>query len=122
MEELVNFLKQKAEGEALSVVNMKGGAAIELIDLEIERVLYNIDDTNTSGKDRKVVFEIVFKPNEDKTTTSFEIVCKSVLAGPDPVKGAAIITTGQNGKPQAEEINRQKQIPFNNVTKMGGRE
>lgn len=122
MDQLIEFLRMKAEGEALSIVNMKGGAAIELIDLEIQKVLDNIDDPNTGTDTRKVKFEIHFKPNEDRSAVAFAFKPKSDLAGPEPMQGAAMLTTGKNGKPAAEEINRQREIPFNNVTRIGDKE
>lgn len=116
--ELIEYLKYKAENDALSVVNIKDGAAVELIDFEIQRVLDNIDDPNTTDSERKVIFELKFKPNKERTITEITFGAKSNLAGSQSHVIAARISTGTDGRPYAEELNRQKPMPFGNVTKI----
>lgn len=108
--DLVEFLTEKAKSDEMSVVNVKGGAAIELIDLEIDKVLRNIEDPNASGKKRKVIFELEFDPNEDRTVINIAINIKSVLAGPEPVKLAATISTVEGNRPVAKELDKQQNL------------
>lgn len=116
--ELMNFLERKANGEEMSIVNVKNGAAVELIDLEIQRILDNIDDPNTTQSERTLTFKLKFRPNEDRNVVEIAMSAESKLSGPASHTFAAAIHTNDRGRPYAEEINRQRPMFPNNVTNL----
>ena len=105
------FLLEKARGDALSVLNIRGGSAIELLDLEIAKVLANIKDPNTDGKTkRSCTLTLSFGPNEEGTISEIDISVKSALAGPQKQKVTARLTLDKDGNAVAEELNRQRKM------------
>ena len=72
------------EKEHVSLENLGAGAATELFDLELQRVLENISDKNTKPTAlREVTLKIKIKPSEDRDYGEVEISCVAKLA---PVK------------------------------------
>ena len=72
------------EKEHVSLENLGSGAATELFDLELQRVLDNISDENTKPTAlREVTLKIKIKPSEDRDYGEVEISCVAKLA---PVK------------------------------------
>jgi hypothetical protein len=106
-EKFLSYLEEKAGGDTLSILNVKGGAAIELFDLEIEKCLENIKDPNTDPKKkRSATLTLTFSSNDEGTVTEIDITPKSSLAGSKSQKVAARVFTDGN-RVVAEEINRQ---------------
>lgn len=66
----------------MNLQNLAGGAAPELFDAELDRVLRNIEDRNTDAEGvRKITLEVVFKPAEDRVGCDVDIKVSSKLAG-----------------------------------------
>jgi hypothetical protein len=72
------------EKEHVSLENLGSGAATELFNLELQRVLENISDENTKPTAmREVTLKVKIKPGEDRDYGDVEISCVAKLA---PVK------------------------------------
>ena len=109
-DKFIEYLRQKAEGDAMSILNIRGGSAIELMDGEIEKVLRNIQDPNMDPKaKRSCTLTLSFSPDPESPIAMFSISVKSALCGPKPHSVAARITT-EGKKVIAEEINRQRSM------------
>lgn len=64
----------------LKIEQIKGGAAIEMINNELQRVFDDIADPNKEGKSvRKVDISVVFAPSEDALVGGCVVRVKSTL-------------------------------------------
>lgn len=64
----------------LKIEQIKGGAAIEMINNELQAVYDDIADPNKEGKStRKVTVDIVFAPSEDALVGGCAVRVKSTL-------------------------------------------
>lgn len=69
----------------VTLPTLAAGAVVEAYDAEFDRVLRNIADPNTDPKaTRKIVLEIVVKPNEDRDAADVFVKTKTVLASTRP--------------------------------------
>jgi hypothetical protein len=83
-EKMPNFDEVNEDTRA-SLLTLARGAAIERFDAELQRVLDNIIDPNTSEKQgREITLKVKFKPNETRSATVTEIHCSSKIAPPAP--------------------------------------
>ena len=83
--------------ENFSITTLKGGAVIEALDAEIDRVLDNIVDPNTDpDKARAITLTIRFKPNKERTACVISAQAKSTLAADSAIETAAMV--GRDGK------------------------
>jgi hypothetical protein len=100
-----------ASEDLVSLANLGNGAAIELFNAELQKVLNNIVDENTRSKDtRKVILEVTIKPTEDRDFGQVSIVAKSKLALIAPYATNFLIGK-QRGKGVAQERNpKQTQL------------
>jgi len=65
----------------VTIADLANGACIERANLELERVLENIMDKNTSpGVCREVILKIKIKPTDDRTVGGVTIQATSKLA------------------------------------------
>ena len=61
------------------------GAAVELFDAELQKILDNIADPNTAAETvREVSLVVKIRPNDDRTLGGVEITAKSKPAGYKP--------------------------------------
>lgn len=71
----------KKDDEQVSLVTLNGGAAVELFDDELQKVLDNIGDPNTKpDAAREVVLVIKIKPDEKRRYCDVTIQAKSKIA------------------------------------------
>ena len=100
--------------EKLSIVTFRDGAALEAIDVEIQRCCDNIVDPNTTDKKRKVTVEIdIVPPIDGKAgTASMHVGCKTSLAPDKTLSGAFSIGADIHGKAEAFELVMQVQQPL----------
>jgi hypothetical protein len=69
------------DGIRASLDNLKGGAAIQLFNEELDKVLANIMDPNTEAEvGREVVLKVKIKPDKDRSTAAVTIIPSSKLA------------------------------------------
>lgn len=70
--------------ESVSLATLANGVAVERFDYELNRVLENIADYNTSATAmREVTLKIKLKPNEERSFSIVDIHASSKLA---PIK------------------------------------
>ena len=73
------------ELKAMSLDELGGGMIPELFDLELGRVLRNIDDVNTEASSpRSITIAITMKPSESRESAGVTVKVSSKLAGPRP--------------------------------------
>lgn len=69
------------EEEVVSLENLGNGAAVELFNRELQRVLDNIQDPNSlETAKRSITLTVGIKPLADRGLGGVEIACKSTLA------------------------------------------
>lgn len=72
------------EAEKVTLASLRGGAAVEMFDVEMLRVLDNILDPNTTLQVRSVTLTVKIKPDANRSVGAVEISCGSKLAAPKP--------------------------------------
>ncbi len=73
--------------DIVSLVNLSEGQAVELFNLELQRVLNNIADVNSPAKARRsVTLKVTFVPDETRQVADVMIDCDSKIAGNRGVK------------------------------------
>ena len=106
--------------EKLSLVNVEGGAAIEMFDNALQQVIENIHDPNTTMDAREISLKVTIKPmDENRSIIVYGIKCPTKMSGQEPVKGIADLHV-QEGKLIA--VGRKKNqinLQFGNVTPIG---
>lgn len=102
------------ESEKLSLVNLKGGACVEMFDRALDKVIENINDINTTLKNREINMKVKFTPSEDRSFIAYTIQVDPKLQGQEPEKAMAVVKIDQRGRAYAVVHKRQQQeIPFN---------
>jgi len=89
--------------KALSLININGGAAVEMFDRALKKVFENINDINTTLKQREVNLKMVFAPSDDRTLVTIQMECTPKLCGQEPQKITADLTLDQRGRAIAFE-------------------
>lgn len=103
---------------SLELQDIAGGAVQELFSYNMQKVLANIYDKNTSyKKTRKVVIELKFTPSDDsREVISADIDVKPVLAPVEGVKTKFMLDKDGDKFVAAEFGNRMKgQITFSDL-------
>lgn len=78
-------LNQRERPDFLTLSNLGGGATEQMFAEELEKVLANIQDPNTSPtKMRTITLKITIKPNEDRNVGAVGLDCKSTIAPSKP--------------------------------------
>lgn len=71
-----------------NLVSICGGAAEEVFQREMKRMLENIKDPSTDpDKKRKIILEFSFEPLADRSGAEVVFACTSKLAGVEATKG-----------------------------------
>ena len=88
-----------ADLKDVSLTTLKGGAAVELFDRELSRVLENIDDPNTEAtEEREITLKLKIKPEDDRSVTAYLLTCKATkLAGPKTEAGIMYVGRREGG-------------------------
>lgn len=107
----------------VSLKTLGSGAAMELFDAELQRVLDNIVDINTpANKTRKIVLEVAIKPDIDREWGQVTIQAKSTLA-PNEAYSTKFILGKSQGRGFAEEYApKQMTLDENKVVPLTGKE
>ena len=96
----------------VSLATLGNGAAIELFNAELQKVLDNIVDENTKPLDtRMVILEVRIKPTEDRDFGQVSIVAKSKLAPLAPY-GTNFFLGKHRGRGVAQEHNPKQAALF----------
>lgn len=110
------------EEVTMSLLNLKGGAAVEMFDRQLQRVYNNIADVNTSLKEREITLKVKFNPSKDRSLLAIHIECPPAkLAGQDSEETTADLRMDERGRYFGlERIPLQRSIKFGNVTTING--
>ena len=94
--------------EKSSILNLANGAILERVDVELNRVMANISDPNTSPKKaRSLTLQIKFAPAEDRQTISTTYSVKSTLEPMRALETSIFLTNDTDGTPIAVELAKQ---------------
>jgi len=89
----------------ISIATLSNGAAIERANLELDRILENIMDDNTSlNFTRELNLKIKIKPSDDRTAGGVIIQATSKLAPVSEHQTQVYIGTDEYGNPEASEL------------------
>jgi len=92
-------------GVTVDVNTLAGGALLERLNIELQRLAENIADPNTKADAvRAVIVEIKVKPDETRTVAVSEISVKSKLAPPRGIPTKFIVDRDKNGKAVIAEL------------------
>lgn len=104
--------------EKLELYNIGSGAAAELFDIQLSKVLNNIMDINTVDGSREINLKFKLQPNDRRDEVGIDISCSSRLGAVAGFKTAAKIGRGYDGRPAANEILTKQKSLFDNVTEL----
>lgn len=93
--------------EQVTLATLRGGAAVEMFDAELQRVLDNIMDPNTTLVARNVTIKVTIKPDNDRGVGNVAIEVGSKLASPIPVSSRFYLGKDR-GKAVAFEYNPEQ--------------
>lgn len=92
--------------EIVTLASIGNGAALELFDHELKRVIANIVDPNTSAKAKRgITIKVVIQPDEERGIGFASVEVTSKLAGVKPVS-----STMYFGKKDGELVAVQNQF------------
>jgi len=76
-------MNQVPQGEyVVTLATLNEGAALELFDTELKKLLDNIADVNTDPElKRDITLKVVFEPDEDRKRATVSVKVTSKLAG-----------------------------------------
>lgn len=110
------------EIEKLSLVNLKEGAAVEMFDNALDKVMDNINDPNTTSKAREIKLVVKFIPSEDRSYVAYSISCDPKLMSQEPEQSIALVKTDNRGHAYAVgHKSKQAELPFANVHDLKGK-
>ena len=121
-EALKQYLGELAGSETASIVNIKGGALVEMFDRALGEVMQNIADINTTLAARSVTLTLTVKPSQDRSLVEWGAKVGKNLAGQEGIMGTADVRMDSRGRITARERGRQQLPLVGNVTpiKKGG--
>jgi len=91
--------------DKLSLQNLGNGAATELFEKELDRVLKDIMDPNTEATAaREINLKVVFKPDEERDLGATGIKVTSKLAGSKVFVTKVAFGRASDGKMEAREV------------------
>jgi len=91
----------------VNILEMAGGAILEQINNEANKIMANIIDPNTVPTvARKLTVTLTFKPNEDRQITQTTAQAKSTLAPVKSIVTSIFVEEDNNGKPKARELTK----------------
>lgn len=106
------------QDEMVSLLNIKGGAAIELFDIELKNVLFNILDPNTKPDAlREIILKVKIKPDEDRFISQVTVECSSKLSSMSALS-TQIVIDRQGGVIEARELLQTQKNLFEDSDKV----
>ena len=98
--------------EQVALETLGFGAAAEMFQAELEKVVFNIADPNTKPElKRNITLKLVVKPTKDRSMCAVEIHCDSKLAPVLPFESTMFVGV-EHGVAVASEYNPQQQSLF----------
>ena len=99
--------------ELVSLNNLGEGAAAELFDLELHRVLDNIQDVNTKATTKRVItLKVTLQPDEHRNFGVTEIACICQVGRGETLPDAVGIWAGVSREVCSHRIRCQAVRPF----------
>jgi len=100
------------EAERVSLISIGGGAAVELFDRELERVLRNVLDPNCpADAKRKITLTFTFAPDDRRECSRVAISSETKLA--PPLGHGTLVYLGElDGEVAATEFNPRQATLF----------
>lgn len=108
----------------VTLETLNNGAAMDLFDLELERVMRNIQDENTKPDAvREITLKISMKPNDDRSLVATAVSCKSKLASTKPhAHYMQLVYDGQKTRAMTTRIEQPElDLGESNITTLGER-
>lgn len=94
--------------DRMNLANIAKGAVNEAFEIEFEKAIKNILDPNTEPKKaRKIVVEIVLKPDQKRNHVSLICQAKSTLVPAAGIETSLLIGTNRHGDVIAQELMAQ---------------
>lgn len=91
--------------EYVGLDNLGYGAAEELFQDELTKIIKNINDPNTKAEAKRTIkLTLTLKPNENRSMCLSEISCTSTLATSRPFQSQIYVGVDGNGNALASEI------------------
>ena len=91
--------------EALSLENIKDGAAVELFQMEMKKVLKNIMDPNTEWKTKRSIrIDVDFHPDENRQLGSIDVQVSCKTAAPRKISTNVAFGMDSKGHVEAKEF------------------
>ena len=107
-----NQAEDKVRKEQVSLDTLGFGAAAEMFQAELEKLVFNIADPNTKPElKRNITLKLVVKPTEDRSMCAVEIHCDSKLAPVLPFESTMFVGV-EHGVAVATEYSPQQQSLF----------
>jgi hypothetical protein len=103
--------------EAMSYTTLGGGAAAEMFDRELEKILANIQDPNRPYKPpREITLKLTMKPDENREKVSISIAVSSKAPGFKSFDSLAYLGVDQRDRTKHRAYERahpdQQRLPF----------
>lgn len=99
--------------ERVSLENLGGGAAVEMFDHQLKRVLENVQDPNTPWKTpRRVTLTVIIQPDEGREGATVQVAAESKLVAPASYKTQFMLGRGKNSGHAQEYPQRQFEWTF----------
>ena len=109
--------------EKLSLVNLEGGAAVEMFDIALQKVLENIHDINTTDGPREINLKVKAKPmGDDRSIVGYSITCPIKICCQEPITGMADLKIWDGKLGAFGRAKAQSEIPLTTVISMTGKE
>lgn len=102
-------MKSATDLPTLTLANMAGGAAVELFESELARVVENILDPNTDAETKRtIVLKVTIKPDESRRECSLRVEASSKIAAGKPA-GGVVFVGRSGGAPQILTLNQHQE-------------
>ena len=96
----------------MDLISFKGGAAIEMFNRALSKVLTNVRDINTTAEAREIILKMTVVPNDNRDLVSASVAVSTKLRGQAAEKVTALLSTDPRGVVVAREHGRQRPLPL----------
>lgn len=99
--------------ETINLKNLGNGAAIEMFDVELQKVLQDLYDPNKlNDQERSITLTVKFKPGESQGIILTKVSCTSKLGGQKVFGTSLMIGREASGRVEAREMFVQRPLPL----------
>lgn len=120
-DELREYVMGSLDSDKISLITMEGGAAVDMFDRALKKVMANIADENTTMKAREINLKVKVTPSDTgRNVVSVDIsVPPPKLCGQENITGLAdvAVDAGGYGPYAKHRPNRQRDL-FSNIHPM----